>query len=179
MAYRQAARCQMSGSRPRRRVGRRSAPHQRLRNRALHARHTDPSPPADRHVIQPSLPLDACGKDGSPELLPTGEVLAEELGICRWHWPRPTTSPSNCAASWPCGTSTASTPADTSFKHTLTTWAKLGVVYSVGLWLHRGAEGRQVAVFPDTGTAEHPAMAVPLSVKLTVPPPGAGLMVAV
>ena len=34
-------------------------------------------------------------------------------------------------------------------------------------------------MFPDTGTAEHPAMAVPLSVKLTVPPPGAGLMVAV
>lgn len=31
-------------------------------------------------MIEPSLPLDACGKDSSPELLPTGEVLAEELG---------------------------------------------------------------------------------------------------
>jgi hypothetical protein len=37
----------------------------------------------------------------------------------------------------------------------------------------------QLAVLPDTGTAVHPAMGEPLSVNATVPPSGAGLMVAV
>jgi hypothetical protein len=37
----------------------------------------------------------------------------------------------------------------------------------------------QVAVPPGTGAAVHPVMGEPLSVKLTVPPPGAGLAEAV
>jgi hypothetical protein len=36
-----------------------------------------------------------------------------------------------------------------------------------------------VAVLPDTGIAVHPVMGVPLSVKPTVSPPGAWLIVAV
>ena len=43
-------------------------------------------------------------------------------------------------------------------------------------WL---ADGEQVAVAPETGTAEHPAIGAPLSVKLTVPAPVARLSVAV
>ncbi len=39
---------------------------------------------------------------------------------CRWTSARPTTSGSTCGAWWPCGIRRASSPADTSFKHTLT-----------------------------------------------------------
>ena len=50
---------------------------------------------------------------------------------CHWTSGRPTTSPSTCSGWSPCGTSAASTPADTSSKHTLTEWAGCRLVRCV------------------------------------------------
>jgi hypothetical protein len=63
-----------------------------------------PSSPA---ATTPTLP--PSGRSAAPKLK-SGRIRVTR-GICRWHWTRPTTSPSTYAAWWPCGTRAASTPA--------------------------------------------------------------------